>query len=62
MKEGIEKKDSKGKHQNPRTIRKEIQFSDSEFALVSQKALEAKLYPAVSLLSNKRTKLLMLNY
>lgn len=47
MKEGIEKKDSKGKHQNPRTIRKEIQFSDSEFALVSQKALEAKLYPAV---------------
>ena len=47
MKEGKDKMDSKGKHQNPRTIRKEIQFSDSEFAEVSQKALEAKLYPAV---------------
>lgn len=47
MKEGKDKEDSKIKHKNPRTIRKEIQFSDSEFAVVSQKALEAKLYPAV---------------
>lgn len=47
MKEGKDKKDSKDKRQNPRTIRKEIQFSETEFEQIQQKALAAKLSPAV---------------